>query len=148
MLNQHMNIVALDIGDVHTGIARCDVLGMFATPYKTVPSKELTAWLVEFLTMHADTHYTFVIGYPKTMRNTASEQTNKITDIHKQLMAHFPQAQWVLWDERLTSKEAKKLASKNIKHNKNYEHAVSAAIILQAYLEHLRFKQQHIDKTR
>jgi len=147
MLNQHMNIVALDIGDVHTGIARCDALGMFATPYKTIPSKELLAWLVEFFTVHGDVPYTFVIGYPRTMRNTASEQTNKITALHQQLIARFPQTQWVLWDERLTSKEAKKIASKNIRLDKNYEHAVSAAIILQAYLEHVRFKQQHIDKT-
>lgn len=146
MLNLSMNIVALDIGDVHTGIARCDTLGMFATPYKSIATKDLIAWLNEFLLLHETEPYTFVIGYPKTMRGTASEQTNKIIEQHKNLTAHYPQAQWVLWDERLTSQEAKKRAHKQIKQNKNYEHAVAAAIILQSYLEHLRFKRQLIDK--
>lgn len=146
MLNLSMNIVAFDIGDVHTGIARCDALGMFATPYKSIATKDILHWLDEFLALHRNESYTFVIGFPKTMRGTESKQTTKIIEQHKNLSTHYPQAQWVLWDERLTSQEAKKRASKQIKNDKNYEHAVAAAIILQSYLEHLRYKRQLIDK--
>jgi putative Holliday junction resolvase len=133
-----MKIVGLDIGDQWTGIAISDALGMFARPHKTVPANTLATFLTEFLTQ--ERIGTIVIGYPKTMRGTISEQTKKVEETKASLEAQFPNVTWILWDERLSSKRADALKSARTKEEKLQSHAVAAAFILSSYLDHLRFK--------
>jgi putative Holliday junction resolvase len=131
-----MKIIAFDPGDVHIGIAYADDLGIIATPYTSIKAINLKIWLDSLL--QKEPIETIVIGYPKTLKNTESAQTKKVLALKENLAATYPNIKWLLWDERLTSKEAQRLKRKKIKRDKNFEHAVAAALILQTYLESQR----------
>ena len=133
-----MKILGLDIGDVWIGIAISDALGMFARPYKTVRSRELDDALKQLLA--TETIATVVIGYPKTMRGTISDQTRKVELEKERLALLFPHQTFVLWDERLSSKRANTLKQAKTPEQKQQSHAIAAAFILSSYLE---FKRPH-----
>ncbi|HBR70716.1 TPA: Holliday junction resolvase RuvX [Candidatus Dependentiae bacterium] len=133
-----MKIIAFDLGDVHTGIAQADELGLFATPRTSIATKDLINWVKE--TLQNEQLETIVIGLPKTLKGTQSQQTEKVLAYKQKLEELFPQINWILWDERLTSKEARTMKSKQIKKEKNKEHAIAAALILEGYLDFLRYK--------
>ena len=130
-----MKILALDMGDVWTGSAISDELGITARPYQTVKSKELIPFLQE--TIKDESISTVVIGHPKTMRGTESEQTKKIVFEKEQLQKQFPEKQWVLWDERLSSKQAAGIKKTKSKADKIASHSIAAAVILTGYLMYL-----------
>jgi putative holliday junction resolvase len=128
-----MKIIALDIGDAWTGIAISDPLGMFARPLKTVATKQLTPSLHEIIEQESIKR--IVVGYPKTMRGTQSEQTQKVVAATELLKKEFTNVEWILWDERLSSKMAGKITTRKTKEEKLQIHAVAAAYILSSYLE-------------
>lgn len=63
-----MKLLGLDIGDVWTGIAISDALGITSRPLKTVKTKELISALDEIL--QTQTVSTIVVGYPQTDRKS------------------------------------------------------------------------------
>jgi len=130
-----MKILALDIGDKWTGSAISDALGMFARPYKTVETKDLKVFLAEVIA--AERIKAVVVGHPKTMRGTQSEQTKKIQEIKKQLEQKFAMVEWKLWDERLSSKRAAHTKKAKTKEDKRLSHSIAAAFILDSYLTFL-----------
>jgi putative holliday junction resolvase len=134
-----MKIIAFDLGDVHTGIARADELGFCAAPYTTVDTKNLISWIEQAITDNL--FDTVVIGLPKTLKGTDSQQTIKVIEYKENLEKRFPTIIWILWDERLTSKQARALKPQKIKRDKGKEHAIAAALILQGYLESVHYKQ-------
>jgi len=132
-----MKILALDTGDAWTGVALSDAIGMFAKPYTTIETKNLLQFLSEIFTK--EPVQKVVIGYPKTMRGTESDQTKKIVVLAKTLEEKFPTITWILWDERLSSKRADNLKKAVTKEEKRKSHAIAAAFILTSYLDHLSF---------
>lgn len=134
-----MKIVGLDIGDQWIGIAISDALGMFARPYTTVTAHEMDAALDDIL--KKENIATVVIGYPKTMRGTVSEQTKKIELIKEALAVRLPDVTWILWDERLSSKRADTLKRAKTKEEKIKSHAIAASFILTSYLEYLAMQK-------
>ncbi len=134
-----MKILALDIGDAWTGSALSDALGMFAQPYKTIRAENLNEFLTEVL--KEEPIKTVVIGYPKTLRGTESDQTKKVVAHKEKLETTFPDVNWVLWDERLTSKQASGIKRAKTKEEKQESHSIAAALILTSYLDRLRFLQ-------
>ena len=133
-----MTILSLDIGDVWTGSALSDALGITAAPYKTVNTKELDEFLTN--TIQREKPEIIVVGYPRTLKGTESAQTKKVVAHKEQLEKKFPNVEWVLWDERNTSKLASAL--KKSKHeDKTIIHSKAAAFILMGYLDHLAFKK-------
>jgi putative holliday junction resolvase len=130
-----MKCLGLDIGDVWTGIALSDALGITVRPYATVLTKDLSD---ELLTLFKqELINTVVVGYPKTMRGTESDQTRKSRALKEKLHAQFPEKKWVLWDERLSSKHAQKIKRGTDKETKLTIHAIAAALILETYLQYL-----------
>jgi putative Holliday junction resolvase len=127
-----MKILALDLGDVWVGTAISDALGILARPYKTVKADELTPFLTTLF--NEESIATVVVGYPKTMRGTESEQTIKVKNLKEELARIFPETAWVLWDERLTSKRADALKKGITKEDKIQSHSMAAALILESYL--------------
>lgn len=129
-----MKIVALDSGDVWVGTAISDVLGMFARPYKTIQKDELNKFLTQLFQQEPIS--TVIVGYPKTMSGTESEQTIKAIQLKEELEQQFPSIKWMLWDERLTSRQAAALKKGNIKtkEDKLQSHSIAAAFILESYL--------------
>lgn len=132
-----MKCVGLDIGDVWTGIALSDALQMFARPYTTAHTTELIPALVDLF--KKEQIAMVVVGYPKTMKGTISDQTKSVQTMFDQLQILFPNAQWVLWDERLSSRRAEHLKKAQTKEDKIASHAVAAAFILGSYLDHQAF---------
>ncbi|TET06699.1 Holliday junction resolvase RuvX [Candidatus Dependentiae bacterium] len=128
-------IFALDIGDVWTGTALSDSLGLIARPYKTVKTAQLEVFLKQVLT--EESIEAIVVGYPRTLRGTISEQTKKVLQIKEQLEQKFTTVPWVLWDERLTSKRAEALKKKKFTKEAKYDsHSLAATFILDSYLEY------------
>ena len=115
-----MKILALDIGDRWTGVAISDALGMFARPLTTVESHQLNTFLTT--TLAQEPINTVVVGYPKTLRGTESEQTKKIVAFTEQL-------------KRTKTKEEKQKS-----------HALAAAFILQSYLDYLDMQKPNLQK--
>ena len=134
-----MKILALDVGDKWTGTAISDALGMFARPYKTVETKALRLFLSEI--METEHIGTVVVGYPVTMRGTESDQTKKVKDLKQKLEAEFDTVEWVLWDERLSSKRAAGVRKAKNKEEKITSHSIAAAFILDSYLTYLQGKK-------
>lgn len=146
-------ILALDIGDQWTGIAISDSMGILAKPYKTSASSDLEKELSNVIKENNISE--IVIGYPKTMSGTESEQTKKTLVAKEKLEAAFPDMKFILWDERLSSKRAEEISFKNInfqnkskttylkiKEEKHKSHSLAAAFILDCYLT---YKQNSIN---
>lgn len=132
-----MKFLALDLGDQWVGSALSDALGLLAKPYKTIKAHELETFLTTIFTQESIA--TIVLGYPKTMKGTESEQTKKTVAIKEHLEKKFPTKQFILWDERLTSKRAGSLKKTASKEEKIKSHSIAAAFILESYLSHLNF---------
>ena len=130
-----MKILALDLGDQWTGIALSDLSRMFAKPYTTVMTAHLEQFLAEFLAQESID--IIVMGYPKTMRGTESDQTRKVVEVKNNLEKKFSEQTWILWDERLSSKRAQMVGSGKTKEEKLKSHAIAAAFILDSYLTFL-----------
>lgn len=135
-----MKMLGLDIGDVWTGTALSDALGITARPHKTAETKKLVAFLTDLFKQ--ENLNTVVVGYPKTMKGTESDQTKKVIATKELLEKKFPEKTWVLWDERLSSKRADALKHARTKEEKIKSHSVAAAFILGSYLDYLAFNRQ------
>lgn len=126
-------LLALDIGDVWTGSALSDTSYLIAQPYKTVQTAQLVPFLQETISIHQVKE--IIVGYPQTLRGTESEQTKKILACKDTLEQQFPAINWILWDERLSSKQAAtKINTKNPQERQR-AHSIAAAYILSTYLE-------------
>ena len=136
-----MKIAALDTGDRWTGVAIADALGITVRPYTTVDTFKLHQFLTSFI--EQENISTIVAGLPITMRGTESDQTRKVKEQIELLKKKFTKVEWVLWDERLTSKQADRMKPSKSKDDKLASHARAAAIILQAYLERKKYEQEN-----
>jgi len=134
-----MKILALDIGDKWTGSAISDALGILARPYKTVATSELELFLSE--TIGSENIQIIIVGYPKTMRGTESEQTKKVEEMKNKLEKVFDAVEWQLWDERLSSKRAAGIKKAQTKEDKKMSHSIAAAFILDSYLTFVQAKK-------
>lgn len=131
-----MKILALDLGDVWVGTAMSDPLRIIATPYKTIKTTELLSFLkILFTTQKINV---VLIGYPKTLKDTESEQTKKVVSQKELLEKEFPEKNWILRDERLSSKHARTIQGKKAKSEGPQEHSIAAALILETYLNFLK----------
>ena len=137
-----MKSIGLDLGDVWIGVAISDGLNITCRPIDTLKITDQEKWdesLVSYLKkLFSDEIVgTVVIGYPKTMSGNESEQTKKIVAQKEYLEKIFSDKNFVLWDERLSSKRADNLGGD--KSQKITGHARAAAFILQSYLDRKQF---------
>ena len=133
-------IMALDLGDSWTGVALTDASRMFARPHTTVPTLELQSFLQN--TFSNEQINIIIIGHPRTMKGGESEQTLKIHAQRDQLIKAFPEKEFILWDERLSSKRAEALGSRiKSREEKLKTHARAAAFILDSYISFLQLQE-------
>ncbi len=138
-----MKILALDIGDKWVGSAISDALKITCKPYKTIAIDHLEEFIKK--TLEEEQINNVIVGYPKTMKGEESEQTKKTVKIKKRLEELFSKVkgkliQWVLWDERLSSKRAQtKIDVRSSRKARLLEHSIAAAFILQSYLDFKAF---------
>lgn len=131
-------IIALDLGDKWIGVAISDESLLFARPYKTVDLENLENFLNNII--KEENIKKIVIGYPKTLRGTESQQTKKILITKEKLEKIFNNIEFILWDERSSSKRAEILKPAKNKEDKLKSHSIAAAFILESYLSFLIFK--------
>jgi putative Holliday junction resolvase len=134
-------ILAIDFGTKRTGIAVTDPLKILANPLEMVETPKL----IDFLTSYfkKEEVETIVLGFPKHLDGNPNEMTPKVLSLKDRLSKLFPDKKLVLVDERFTSKMAmQSMIAMGSKKKDRIEKAgnldkVSAAIILQSYLEQI-----------
>ena len=131
-------ILALDHGNKRIGVAISDPMKIIAKPLQIIINSNCNRVLNEINNLIEELDVEMIlVGLPLTMKNTFSEQTQKVVEFINQLKDNIS-IDIETYDERLTSKLATKLlVMQGIKtgHNKQEIDKVSAAIFLQNYLD-------------
>ena len=137
-------ILAIDYGKKRTGLAVSDELQLIAGGLTTVATATLVDYILDYV--RRESVERIVVGLPKQMNNTPSENMCRIEPFVNRLRKLLPEIPVEYHDERFTSVLAHKaiLASgigKMARRNKELVDEVSATIILQSYMESLKFKR-------
>jgi len=130
-----MKIAAIDLGDRHIGIALSDASLIISSPYITITPEELDEFLQKFIAK--ENVSLILVGHPKTLKGTKSEQTIKVEKEFERLRDMFGSIEWKLIDERLSSKHANNLIRAKTKEDKLKSHAIAASLLLESYLQFL-----------
>lgn len=131
-------ILAIDYGRKRCGLAVTDPLQIIANALETVPTHTLMDFLKTYLaTNEVDA---VVIGMPRQMNGEPSQSFTYIEPFSRRLRKEFPDLKIEWMDERFTSKLAMAAmiaggVKKSKRQDKGLVDRVSAAIILQGYLD-------------
>lgn len=130
--------IGIDYGRARVGVAVSDPLGIFASPLETVPATKIIEYLKNYA--RSETVVRFVVGYPMNLNGAPSEAAADVDVFLKQLSAEFPGIPVTLEDERFTSVLAHRAMidggmKKSDRRDKNSVDRISAAIILQGFLD-------------
>lgn len=124
-------LLGLDVGQKHIGVARASSVAALAEPLASIKTSEYLQELKKII--DKNNVETIVVGLPRSLQGDETAQTAWVRDwvmqAKKALLVAF------YWqDEALTSREAAKIQTSNLKHHFD-EHALAAAIILQNFLD-------------
>ena len=130
--------IGIDYGRARVGVAVSDPLGIFASPVETVPSAKIIDYLQSYAAK--ENLVRFVVGYPLNLDGKPAEAAADVDAFLKKLAKAFPSVPVVLEDERFTTVLAHRAMidggmKKSDRRNKNSVDKISAAIILQSYLD-------------
>lgn len=131
-------IVAIDYGLKRTGIAVTDPEKIIASPLETVPTERLPDFLRQY--HQSEQIERMVVGMPKNLQGGDTDATKPVEAFVAQLQRQFPEIEVDLMDERFTSKMALDAMitggmKKKDRQKKENVDKISAAILLQAYME-------------
>ena len=132
-------VLAIDLGTKRTGLAVTDPLKITANPLDTIDTSLLMNYLRSYCAR--EEVEALVLGHPTRLNGQDNEMTPKVMQLKEELENAFPEKKVVLIDERFTSKMAlQSMIAMGSKKKDRKEKAgnldkVSAAIILQSYLE-------------
>ena len=131
-------ILAIDYGDKRIGIAISDPLGITAQGLETIIVLRKNAHFIKIKEIiERENVKKILVGLPLNMNGTKGERVKK-TEKFIENLKKFIDLQIILWDERLTSIEAKRIIiSLGEKTGKNKEKVdrIAAALLLENYLE-------------
>jgi putative Holliday junction resolvase len=129
--------MAIDYGDVRTGIAISDALGLLAGEVRVIQSRKQEAVLEELGALIRDYAVSeLVLGYPKNMNGTLGPRAEKSEALAERLREHTG-LPVTLWDERRTTVDAHRILSETGNRGKKRKEkvdAVAATLILEGYL--------------
>lgn len=130
--------IGIDYGKARVGLAVSDPLGIFASPLETVPSANIIDYLQKYA--RSETIVRFVLGYPLNLNGAHAEAAEDVDKFIPKLEKAFPGIPIALEDERFTSVLAHRAMidggmKKSERRDKNSVDKISAAIILQSYLD-------------
>ena len=135
-----MVILAVDYGDVRTGLAVCDKSEFLASPVCVINernSDRLVSLIIE--KARALKAEEIAVGLPKNMDGSEGSRA----ELCREFAAELQEAtglEVILWDERRTTVEAHQILSDHNYHGKkrkNTVDAVAASLILEGYLNSL-----------
>lgn len=137
-------ILAIDYGTRRTGIAVSDPLRIIAGALSTVETRQLEKFLADYFSKNdVDT---IVLGKPVQMNGSPSETMRYIEPLAARLRRTYPDKDVVLYDERFTSVLAHRTMIESgmgrmARRDKAVVDRISAAIILQSYMESLSMRR-------
>ena len=134
-------LLAIDYGKKRTGIAVTDTLQLIANGLTTVPTHELLAFILDYVSKEPVER--ILVGLPEQMNNEASENMKRIEPFVRSLQKKLPDVPVEYVDERFTSVLAHRAMldaglKKKDRQNKALVDEISATIILQSYMENRR----------
>ena len=138
-------ILAIDYGKKRTGLAVTDELQLIAGGLTTVATATLVDFILDYVKREPVER--IVVGLPKQMNNTPSENMCRIEPFVNRMRKLLPDIPVEYHDERFTSVLAHQaiLASgigKMARRNKELVDEISATIILQSYMESQRMQAE------
>lgn len=145
-----MRILGIDFGDVHIGLALSDPLELTAQPlgqYRLRGEAENKTYFGNLI--HKQGVSAIVIGFPLRLDGSSGTRADK-TRAFAVWLEKTSGVPVILWDERLTTRQAIGIMREQrirTKTKKTVEHQISAALILQAYLDSRRL-QGHVPQDR
>lgn len=131
-------ILAVDLGDVRTGIAVSDPLGMLANGVCTVrmtDKEKIAEMVLGYVKQYGATK--IILGYPVNMNGTIGPRAENAAQF-KEILGRYTDVPVILYDERCTTMIAHTILSETNtrgKKRKNVVDTLSAEIILQNYLD-------------
>lgn len=142
-----MRILGLDYGSVTVGVAVSDALQLTAQPVEVIKRKsetKLRQTLARIEQIIAEYEVEkIVLGLPKNMNNTLGERAERTEEFREKLEKRVG-LEVVMWDERLTTVSAMEVLKEGKvrrENRKNYVDKLAAVLILQGYLDSLRFEK-------
>lgn len=136
-----MRLLGIDHGDSRIGLSISDELASFAHPYRTLQRNTQVFHEIRQI-VERERITGIVIGLPKNMDGTLGQSAAKAKAFGGELALVIPAITILFWDERLTTMEAQRAlhaAGKNAKQSKKMIDQVAAQILLQSYLDSLRW---------
>ena len=131
--------MAIDYGLRRVGIAVTDPSKIISSPLETIDSERILDFLSEYQKNEALEK--IVVGWPTDLRGKNTDATAMVERFINTLKSKFPSISIEKWDERFTSKMAKKViiaggVKKQKRRDKKLIDKISASLILQSYLGH------------
>ena len=135
--------MSIDYGAKRTGIAVTDPLQMIANGLTTVATAQLHDFIKNYL--EKEEVECIVIGLPKQTNGADSENMKRITPFVNRLRKLYPHIKIEYYDERFTSVLAHQTMldsgiGRKSRQDKALVDKISATIILQDYMESMRFR--------
>lgn len=135
-------ILAIDYGRKRVGVAVTDPLKIIANRLETVRAHDIFEYLTKYF--ESEDVECVVVGYPLQLNGEPSESIRFVNPFLKRFQKLFPEMKLIQYDERYTSKMAHQAMregglKKEARQNKELVDSISATIILQSYMESLRF---------
>lgn len=136
--------MSIDYGKSRTGLAVTDPLQIIAGGLATVETKQLLTYVVDY-TKREEVE-TIVVGLPTQPNGMPSENQARVRSFTGELKKALPEMEVVFYDERYTSVLAHQvMLDSGIGRKRRCDKAlvdeISATIILQNYLEYIKFKK-------
>ena len=132
-------IMCLDLGDARTGVAVSDIMGMTAQGAGVIRVKGFEEDLKEYKRIIEEKNVgKLIIGYPLNLDGTEGEKAASVREKFEQIRDALEGVEVILWDERLSTKEAERAfaeTGKNWKKKREVIDEMAAQIILQSYLD-------------
>ena len=144
-----MRVMAIDYGDVRTGVALSDATGFLAGQTFLIKSRKEEVVLEELAALaRREGAQELVMGYPRNMDGTLGPRAEKYAAFARRLeeTVGLPVA---LWDERRTTVAAHQILGGQgvrAKNRKDKVDAVAATLILEGYLDWRRLQAQRQEK--
>jgi len=132
-----MRILAIDLGDVRTGLAVSDPTGTLTGEAWVITDRNhdrLAETIIQAAVERSVGH--LVLGYPKNMDGTLGPRAEK-SEVFREKLTARTNLPITLWDERRTTWEAEGIllnAGKRGKKKKETVDAVAASLILEGFL--------------
>ncbi|NBX76365.1 MAG: Holliday junction resolvase RuvX [Proteobacteria bacterium] len=144
MTDSPTRIMALDIGSKRTGVALSDETRLFASPLLTLEETQIKPWLVKVQKLVEEHEVAEVlVGLPL---NQFGEEGKDALNIRRYIAAlqEGLKIPVIEWDERFTTVQAERTlidADLSRKNRKKVIDQIAACIMLQGYLDSLKFNQ-------